>query len=298
MGVFEAFPQLFLNTLITGGLYALLGFGFSLTLNAVRILPFFFGGVSLIGAYMMHLLRDVYDLSIFVALLLSVCSTVIFNILLNNFLFRQFRQKKVSSFNMIVVGIAIGIFIENLLLLSFGPDVKTIPLPRFQASFEIFGGYITLIQLIIALASLPILGLSLYIFYKRFCGISLRALIDQPEMAQVLGLNAEKAFLLIFTVVGIIAGLSGILYGAEYNIEPFVGVSLTIKAFVATVIGGKDVVPAAILGGYLLGAIENLASFYLPSSFKEGISFVTMFIFLLFKPNGLVSLKLREETAG
>lgn len=117
-------------------------------------------------------------------------------------------------------------------------------------------------------------------------------------MAQVLGLNVEKAFLIIFAVVGLIGGLSGILYGAEYNIEPFVGVTLTIKAFVATVIGGKDLVPAAILGGYLLGAIENLASFYVPSSFKEGVSFVTMFVFLLFKPKGLISLKLREETAG
>lgn len=117
MEVLDAVPQLFLNALITGGLYALLGLGFSLTLNTVKILPFFIGGISLIGAYTMHLCSNEYNIPIHLGFLISVCSTVFFSIVVNSFLFKQFRQRGTSSFNMIVIGIAIGIFIENLLLL-------------------------------------------------------------------------------------------------------------------------------------------------------------------------------------
>ncbi|MCS6893064.1 MAG: branched-chain amino acid ABC transporter permease [Deltaproteobacteria bacterium] len=290
--------QLVLNIFVSGGLYALLAFSFSIILNAVKLLPFFLGALALFAAYVVYLFCEVLRVNFFLSVLAGLLITAILTVILNKALFKHFREKQSSEFVLLVAGLAVGIFIENLLLLLFGPDVKTISFPFVNENFEIFGGYVTFIQLVIALISFPFLVASVYFLYRSFFGVVLRALIDQPQMAEILGVNKELAFTLIFALTGFVTGLAGILYGLEYNLEPFVGVTLTVKAFISTIIGGKDVLPGAIIGGFILGLIENLATFYLPSSYKDGVAFVVMFLFLVFMPKGLFGFRLREELGG
>ena len=114
-------------------------------------------------------------------------------------------------------------------------------------------------------------------------------------MAEILGVNKEDIFRKVFMFVGLIAALVGMLYGIEYNLEPTAGTSLMIKAFTAAIIGGLEFLPAAIFGGYLLGFIENFSVLFLPAAFKDGITFIILFLFLLFRPKGIFGRKNRNE---
>ncbi|MCX7953313.1 MAG: branched-chain amino acid ABC transporter permease [Deltaproteobacteria bacterium] len=188
------FSQLIVNSLVSGGLYATLGFGFSLILNAVKILPFFFGALGIISAYSLYWLLELGRFSFITCLLLSALVTICFTVSLNQFLFKVFRQKKASEFVMLVLGLAIGIFLENLLLMLFGPDVKTIPLPFENQNIQIFGAHVTFVQILIFAISLPLLVASVYLIYFTYLGIIVRSLIEEPQTAEILGVNKERAF--------------------------------------------------------------------------------------------------------
>jgi branched-chain amino acid transport system permease protein len=135
------------------------------------------------------------------------------------------------------------------------------------------------------------------IYFSKF-GLKIRALVENQEMAEILGINKKRVFLQIFLLAALIAFLTGIFYGWEYALEPSAGTNLVIKSFTASIIAGLEIMPAAFFGGYLLAFIENFSIIYLPSSFKDGISFFILFLFLLLKPKGIFGRKKREEIVG
>ena len=129
-------------------------------------------------------------------------------------------------------------------------------------------------------------------------GKALRATADNETIASTMGINVK---LMTFLTTGIgsgLAGLAGILVALEQNLEHSMGLSAVLKGLTAAIIGGIGNVPAAILGGYLIGLAENLGIWYLPSGYKDAIAFAVLIIFLLFRPQGFLGIKRREETSG
>ena len=119
----------------------------------------------------------------------------------------------------------------------------------------------------------------------------MRAVADNKEMAEVVGISSERIYSLAFVVGSAIAGVAGILVGLEQNLEPMMGTNLMIKGFTGAIIGGIGSVPGAILGSFLLGFAENFGIWFLPSGYKDAIAFVILFIFLLFKPQGILGIR-------
>jgi len=115
----------------------------------------------------------------------------------------------------------------------------------------------------------------------------MRAVSDNKELAAIAGINQKRVSDYSFIIGSVLAGIAGILIGLEQNLEPTMGTTLIIKGFTGAVIGGITSVPASILGSYLLGLAENYGIWFLPSGFKDAIAFAILFLFLLFKPNGL-----------
>lgn len=286
--------QVIVNSLITGGLYALIAFGFTLIYNTLKFIPFFYGALALWAGYFLYIFV-LAKIPFSISMILSILVLIFLTLILNSWLLKSFREKKASSVIMLILALALGILFENLLLAIFGPNVKLIPLPFKNRILNVFGSTLTITQMIIIFISVPFLIFSFYILYRSKYGLIIRALVSEPLMAEILGVNKENVFRQVFIFTGFIAAIVGILYGIEYNLEPTAGTNLVIKAFAASIIGSLEFLPAAIFGGFFLGFIENLSVLFLPAAFKNGITFIILFLFLLLKPKGIFGGKAKEK---
>jgi branched-chain amino acid transport system permease protein len=214
---------------------------------------------------------------------------------MNIAVYKQLRKKKTSSVILLIASVGLLILLESLILLLFGADVKTIGFIKVSKGMEFLGAIITPLQLFIIISSLILLA-GLFLFMRKTkLGKAMRAVSDNKDVAEIVGISSEKIYSWSFIIGSAIAGIAAILIGLEQNLEPVMGTNLMIKGFAAAIIGGIGSVHGAVLGAFLLGVVENFGIWYLPSGYKDAIAFVLLFIFLLFRPQGILGIKRRAE---
>jgi len=284
------FSQLLVNSLIAGAIYALVASGFSLIYSSTKFIHFAHGATIALSAYILFLLFSILGVNFGFSVVLTIVFASILGYLTNIF-YKQFRKRKASSVILLIASIALLIFAESLILLLFGADVKTIGLIKISKGFEILGAIITPLQVFIIASSIILLVLFFLFMKKTKIGKAIRAVADNKEVAEVIGISAEKIYSYVFIIGSAIAGIAAILIGLEQNLEPTMGTNLMIKGFTGAVIGGINSVPGAILGSFLLGLVENFGIWFLPSGYKDAIAFVILFIFLIFRPQGILGIK-------
>lgn len=288
----EIYFQILINGLIIGSLYALVASGLSLIYNVNKFIHLAHGITLTVSAYFMFYIFKTLTLNLYIATLLSIIFSGIFGTLLYILIYKPLIQRKTSNIVLLIASFAILLLFENIILMIFGADVKTYNIN--SKTYNFLGILITNIQITVIISTILIF-LALYLFLnKTNTGKSLRAISDNKELAQVLGINIDKAILLSFFIGSSIAGLGGILIGIEQNLEPTMGMSLIIKAFTGSIVGGLTSIPGSIGGSYFIGIIENYGVWFLPSQFKEAITYIILFIFLLFKPQGIFGIKERQ----
>lgn len=285
------FFQLLINGLIAGAIYALVASGFSLIYSTNKFVHFAHGGVIALAAYFSYWLLSEIGLNFYIAVLLAVLLSAFLGYLVNRFFYKPFRVKKASASILLVSSIALLILSESIVLLLFGADVKTIDFIKNNFGIEIGGAIITPLQIIIVSAS-ALLFFGLYLLMKKTkTGKAMRAVADNKDAAEIVGISAERIYSWSFAVGSAIAGAAAILISMEQNITPAMGTNLMIKGFTGAIIGGVGSVPGAILGAFLLGLVENFGIWFLPSGYKDAIAFTLLFAFLLFRPQGILGFK-------
>jgi len=288
------FNQLLINGLIAGAIYALVASGFSLIYSVCKFVHFAHGVVIAFSAYFLYFLFSMMGLNFGFSVVLSIIFASLLGFLINQFVYKQLRKRRASNVILLIASVALLIFFESLILLLFGADVKTIGYIKIAKGIEIFKAIITPLQIVIIAVSIALLIL-LYLFLKRTkIGKAMRAVADNKDVAEIVGISSEKIYNWSFIIGSAIAGIAGILVGLEQNLEPTMGTNLMIKGFTAAIIGGIDSVPGAILGSFLLGFAENFGIWFLPSGYKDAIAFIILFIFLLFRPQGILGIKKKD----
>ena len=126
---------------------------------------------------------------------------------------------------------------------------------------------------------------------KTKLGKAMRAVSDNPEVAQIVGISPEKIYLWSFVIGSLIAGFASIFISLEQNLRPMIGTEIMVKSFAAAIIGGIGSVPGAILGSLLLGFSENYGIWFIDSGYKDAIGFGILLVFLIFRPRGILGLK-------
>ena len=130
---------------------------------------------------------------------------------------------------------------------------------------------------------------------KTKIGKAMRAIADNRDVAEIIGISSEKIYSWSFVIGSAIAGVAAILISLEQNITPTMGTNLMIKGFAGAIIGGVGSVSGAILGSFLLGLVENFGIWFLPSGYKDAIAFILLFAFLLFRPQGILGIKNNQK---
>lgn len=292
MGIFL---QLLINGIIAGAIYALVASGFSMIYSTNKFIHFAHGGVLTLSAYFLYWLFSRIGLNLYLAIVCTISFSAILGYLLNKVVYKPFRTKKASATILLISSITLLILLESATLLFFGADVKTIDFITTSRGINVAGASITPLELVIVCTSVILFVALYYIMKKTKIGLAMRAVADNKEVAEILGISSENVYRWSFVLGSSIAGIAAVLISLEQNIEPTMGTGLVVKGLTGAVIGGIGSVPGAILGSFFLGLVENFGIWFLPSGYKDAIAFVLLFVFLLFKPQGFLGLKNNQK---
>jgi branched-chain amino acid transport system permease protein len=287
--------QLIINGLIAGAIYSLVASGFSLIYFTNKFIHFAHGATIAFSAYIMYFLFSVLGLNFWISIIFSIIFASLLGLTMNFLVYKQLRKRKASSIILLISSFATLIFLESLILIFFGADVKTIGYLKITKGLEFLGAIITPLQIVIIAVSLILFVSLLFLMKRTKIGKAMRAVSDNKNVAEIVGISSERIYNWSFIIGSAIAGIAAILVGLEQNLEPMMGANLMIKGFTGAIIGGISSVPGAVLGSFILGFAENLGIWFLPSSYKDAIAFVILFIFLLFRARGLFGIKKTGE---
>ena len=283
-------PQLVINSLVIGSIYALISCGFSLIYTTNKFMHFAHGSTIAFGGYMMFLFLSILNFPIAISAILTIIVTGALGFVSYRLVYLPLQKRKSSTVIMLIASLSLLILIENIIQFAFGANVKTFTQFQSISSISFLGAYITPIQIIIVAVSLFLLVALLYFMKRTSMGKKIRAVADNKELASISGINSKRIADYSFIIGSMIAGVAGLLIAIEQSLLPSVGTKLIIKGFTGSIIGGITSVPGSIIGSYLLGIIETTGTWFLPAEFKDALTFVILVIFLLFKPKGLFGI--------
>ena len=285
------FIQLLLNGLIAGAIYALVAAGFSLIYSTNKFIHFAHGVVVTFAAYFLYLMFAVLGINFCLSVIFTIICAGLLGWIINEFVYKTMRKRKASSVILLIASVALLILLESLILLFFGPSVKTINFLEGGIGVNIFGAMITSLQIVIIFIAI-ILFFGLWLFMKKtILGKAMRAVSNNKDVAEIVGISSKQIYAWSFIVGSSIAGIAGVLISMEQNLDPVMGTNLIIKGFTGSIIGGIGSVPGAIIGAFLLGLVEVLGIWFLPSGYTDAIAFIVLFMFLIFRPQGIFGKK-------
>lgn len=281
--------QLTVYGLQLGSIYALIALGYTLVYGIIKLINFAHGDFIMIGAFMAYFAANLAKASFVSATLVAMVFTSVVGVTVERIAYRPLRYK--PRLSALITAIGVSIFIENFarVLPFVGPQYR--PFPQLIPAYNyplVAGASINTIQLVDFGIVAALLLLLRYILYGTKIGKAMRAVAADKEAVQLMGINLDTVISFTFALGAGFAAAAGVLYSLTYpSIDPYMGVFIGLKAFVAAVLGGIGNVAGAAVGGLVMGLAEAYAS-ALYSELGYGIGFLLLVLILLFKPAGLL----------
>lgn len=292
----DILPQLIVNGLISGSIYALVSAGLALSYGLLRILNFAHGHLMMAGAYAFYFFHIDSGLSLPTAAVLTAITALILGLMSLAIFVKPFTR---YSFHIpIVTTLSLAAVLEAGISLGFGVNVKSISTGGTE-SYEIWGVYITPTQIVIIASAIILLSTLAFIVHSTSIGRRIRALRENSYAAQSIGVCDWKVNFAVFGLATVLAAYAGVLIGMETNIQPTMGNSYTIKAFAAMILGGLGNIWGTVIGAFMLGLIENLSigldfgGYSLSAGYKDAFAYLIILFVLLVRPSGLFGARVR-----
>ncbi|MDD5318525.1 MAG: branched-chain amino acid ABC transporter permease [Candidatus Pacebacteria bacterium] len=285
----DIIPQLIANSIIAGALYALIALGFNLIYGATKFFNLTHGVIAAIGGYTVFFLTNSLGWNIYLAAVAGVLFAGLVGYGLEKILYKPLRKRKASQMILLVASLGAFTAMQAIIAIIFSSQFQTLSLGAGDLkTFNIFGGIITVVQLVMLVSALIIMVLLGVIMRWTMFGKAVEAISDEEEVAKVVGIHTNKIIGRVFFIGSAIAGLAGVLVGLDTGLEPTMGMSLLLKGVIASIIGGVGNVYGAVLGAFLLGFVENFGIWKISGEWKDAIAFGVLIIFLLFRPQGIL----------
>ncbi len=281
--------QIIINGLLIGGLYATVGIGFSLVWGVMRVINLTHGGMIMLGAYISYTLFEYAKIDPFLSIPISMGVLFLLGVLLEKYVVDYVI--KAGIFMTITLTFGLEMILENVILLIWSGNYRSITTTYSGNSFEFFGATVSLVRFFMFIAAIAITIILYFFMYKTKTGSAIRATALNREGAQMVGVNISKIYRITFGIGAALAGASGALLSSVYTISPSMAASLIGKAFIVTVLGGLGSVNGAIFGGIVLGLAESFGSEYIGTGFQEATGFILLVLVLALRPQGLLGRK-------
>jgi len=282
----DYFAQQAINAIQLGSIYALIALGYSMVYGVLIMINFAHGDVFMVSTFFCFLLLLVLPVPFVAALIIVMLATAILGVCIERLAYRPLRNApRVSA---IITALGCGLIIQNTTL-SFSPYSQRMPELFTPITWNVAGLTISSLQLLIIGVSVGLmLGLDFFIRKTRY-GMAIRAISQDRVTVPLMGVPVNRVISMTFAIGAALGGAAGVLYASAYPvIGATMGVLIGWKAFVAAVIGGIGSVRGAVLGGYLLGAVEVFTVTVLPSTYRDLVAYSLLLVILVFKPYGLL----------
>ena len=290
----QIFMQQLINGLSLGSIYALLALGYTMIYGIIKIIHFAHGDVYMLGAFFGYYTINVWHFNFIMALFGSMIFCALVGMLIEFVAYRPLRHS--SRIAVLITAIGVSYFLENGMSVLFSGNTRDFPQVIKQVNYEWFGIRVTNIQLLIFATTIILMIILQLIVKKTKMGRAMRAAAADPVAAELMGININGTISFVFAIGSAMAGAAGVLIGLYYNsIEPTMGLTPGIKAFVAAVVGGVGSIPGAAVGAVIIGCLESLMQAIGFSAFKDAAVYVVLIIVLLFLPAGLFGNKQPEK---
>lgn len=284
MGFDILFPSL-LNGLTTGAVYALIALGLTLIYGVLHIINFAHGAALMVALYAVYLLKQHLGIDPYLALPIVVPGMFVLGYLLQRVVIEHASHGRDE--NILLVTLGLSIVLENLALMAFKSDTRSIETAYTLSTVQIGPAFIALPKLVAFGGALATSALLLWVVNRTDLGRAIRAVAKEKQGAKLMGIAVEHVYALSFGIGLACLGAAACFLLPAYYVNPQVGSGFVLVAFTIVVLGGMGSFAGALVGGLLIGVVESLCGLYLGESLGQIGIFAIFIAVLLFRPQGL-----------
>lgn len=288
--------QQIINGLSLGSVYALIAVGYSLVYSILLFSNFAHGGFLVVGGYACYYLLTQSGYGIVLASAGAVLASGVVAVLTERLAYKPIRERTSTTLYLLIASMGVSIIIENIFVIVVGGRFRALPEHTFPSGIFNLGGGVTvssfdILSLVVAVVFLG--ALQLFLSRTRW-GLAIRAAACDLRTAGLMGVNVSLLIGIVFFVAGLLAAVGGIFLSVRYTLYPQLG-NITIKAFIAAVIGGLGSLPGAVLGSLLLGLAEMLTAGFISSQMRDMVVFSMLVAMLLVRPAGFFGKRVGDK---
>ena len=291
------FIQSLINGLNQGAIYALIALGYTMVYGIIRMINFAHGDFIMVGSYTLFytiplMINAGMPAWMAVLIAVAVCTTV--GITVEVVAYRPVR--KAGSMTALITALAMSLFLENLAMVLFGANPKTVTAIFKLPSFNFLGAKIQG-KYLLTLGIGIVIMVALQLFVKKTkLGKAMRAVPQDKQAATLMGIRVNTIITITFAIGSALAAVAALMYCSTYpRCTTDMGSMMGLKAFIAAVLGGIGSIPGAMIGGLLVGLIEILVKVYIAPGWYEAITYSILIIVLIVKPSGILGKNIGEK---
>jgi len=282
-----------INGLVLGGGYAMLALGFSLAFGVARILNLAHTAFYMIAAYIIYAATIMFGIHSLLSIILAILGAGVIGVACYKLCFDRVKEQMIT---VLIISLALGMLFQEVVLVIFSGYSLGIA-PFIPGFVEIAGVRVTYQHLFAVGASIVLLGGVWLLLLKTRLGNAIRAVSQDREIANLMGINVSQIGLIVMGISAALAGVAAVIVTPIYMADPFMWMSTLIIVLAAVVLGGFGSIVGSVTGAYILGFVETLVVFLLPMGgyLKGAIALTAMVVILLIKPEGLFGVVFEEE---
>ena len=286
----DLFVQQTVNALALGGTYALLALGLAVVFSIMGLINFAHGELMTISGYTL-MYCGILGVPFAVSVPLAILAAVLAAVAMERIAFRPVRGG--SGATMLITSFAVAMILQVLFQNLISARSQAVALPQILSQSVHLGNVIIGVNKIAAIAATVLMLIFLDRFMNRQkTGIAMRAAAEDFAVARLMVIRANTVIAGAFAISGLLAGVAAVLWVSQRaSVDPLMGFTPVLKAFIAAILGGLGSLRGAVAGGFMLGFIEVYLAAFLPQEFqefREPIGLGLVVLILLFRPNGMI----------
>lgn len=291
-----SFLSYFINGISLGSIYAIIALGYTMVYGIAKMLNFAHGDIIMVGGFAIFTVVSTLSLPPVLGVLVAVAICTVLGVTIERVAYKPLRGA--SPLAVLITAIGVSYLLQNIALLIFGSNARQFTSIVNVPSLKLADGQLTINGVtMVTIAACVIIMVALTTFInKTKVGQAMLAVSEDNGAATLMGIDVNKTIAITFAIGSALAAIAGALLCSTYpSLTPYTGSMPGIKAFVAAVFGGIGSIPGALIGGILLGVIENLSKAYISSQLSDAIVFSVLIIVLLVRPTGILGKKINEK---
>ncbi|MEE0110245.1 MAG: branched-chain amino acid ABC transporter permease [Oscillospiraceae bacterium] len=288
--------QYLINGISIGAVYAIIALGYTMVYGIAKMLNFAHGDVIMVGAYISFCVTNYLGLPAWASVVVAMAVCTVLGILIEGLAYKPLRGT--PGLAVLITAIGVSYFLQNAAQLIWSSSPKSFTSIVTMQPITLFDGQLVItgeVLLTVVVSVAVMVGLTFFTGKTR-TGKAMRAVSEDRDAAQLMGINVNKTISTTFAIGSALAAVAGVLLCSTVpTLQPTTGSMPGIRAFTAAVFGGIGSIPGAMLGGILIGLIETFAKAYISTQFSDAIVFSVLIVILLVKPAGLLGKQVQEK---